>query len=366
VPDEAGLDFAALRSIAEQCEQLFLRTNGKRLPDDVFSQLELATIAILQSWDSPRARTFRSLNLLSGARGTGVTVQGMVFGNLGSLSGAGVAFSRNPWTGANELLVDFKFGAQGEDIVSGLMGIVSHQEFAARIPLAARELSDAAKRLESLYHDMQDIEFTVQEGKLFILQSRSGKRAPLAALKIAVDLVQEKSITPEEALGRVRDIDTGAITIQTILPSEPPLATGISASMGVASGKVALTSEHAIEFAKTSPVILVRETATPDDIRGIGASGGILTVKGARTSHAAVVARQMGKVCIVSCGDLKIDLVRRVCTFPGRDLYEGDYITLDGQSGRVYEGIVRVAVEKPTELIEQLRQWSSDKVMGSQ
>ena len=307
VPDDAGLDFAALRSIAEQYEQVYPRTNGKRLPDDVFSQLELAATAILQSWDSQRARMFRSMNLISGARGTGVTVESMVFGNLGSLSGAGVAFSRNPWTGTNELLVDFKFGAQGEDIVSGLMGVVSHQEFAARIPLAARELSDAAKRLESLYHDMQDIEFTVQEGKLFILQSRAGKRAPLAALKIAVDLVQEKSITPEEALGRVRDIDTEALTVQTISASEPPLAAGISASMGVASGKVALTTEHAIEFAKNAPVILVRETATPDDIEGIGASGGLLTVRGARTSHAAVVARQMGKVCIVSCGDLKID-----------------------------------------------------------
>ena len=334
VPDDAGLDFAALRSIAEQYEQVYPRTNGKRLPDDVFSQLELAATAILQSWDSQRARMFRSMNLISGARGTGVTVESMVFGNLGSLSGAGVAFSRNPWTGTNELLVDFKFGAQGEDIVSGLMGVVSHQEFAARIPLAARELSDAAKRLESLYHDMQDIEFTVQEGKLFILQSRAGKRAPLAALKIAVDLVQEKSITPEEALGRVRDIDTEALTVQTISASEPPLAAGISASMGVASGKVALTTEHAIEFAKNAPVILVRETATPDDIEGIGASGGLLTVRGARTSHAAVVARQMGKVCIVSCGDLKIDRNRRVCSFPGRDLFEGDTITLDGQSGK--------------------------------
>jgi pyruvate,orthophosphate dikinase len=359
VTDDAGLDFAVIRSIAEQYEQLYPRNNGKRLPDDLFLQLERATTAILQSWDNPRARTFRSMNLISGARGTGVTIQAMVFGNLGSLSGAGVAFSRNPWTGANELLVDFKFRAQGEDIVSGLMGVVSHQEFAARIPLAARELSDAAGRLESLYHDMQDIEFTVQEGKLFILQSRSGKRAPLAALKIAVDLVQEKRITPEEALNRVRDIDTGALRVQTILPSEPPLAAGISASMGVASGKIALTSEHAIEFAKNSPVILVRETATPDDIEGIGASLGLLTVRGARTSHAAVVARQMGKVCIVSCGDLKIDHNRRACSFAGHDLFEGDTITLDGQNGQIYAGIVPVVEEKPTELIERLREWRS-------
>ncbi len=360
VPDEAGLDFAAMRTIAEQYEQLYPRTNGKRLPDNVFSQLELATTAILQSWKSPRAQAFRNMNLISGARGTGVTVQAMVFGNLGSLSGAGVAFSRNPWTGVNELLVDFKFGVQGEDIVSGLMGVVSHQEFAARIPLAARELSESAKRLEFLYRDMQDIEFTVQEGKLFILQSRSGKRAPLAALKIAVDFVHENIIAKDEAVGRVRDIDAESISIQTIQTSEPPLATGISASTGVASGKIALAAEHAIELSKNSPVILVRETANPDDIQGIGVSLGILTVRGERTSHAAVVARQMGKVCIVSCGELKIDFTRRVCTFPGCDLYEGDYITLDGGNGQIYSGIVPVIVKKPLELIGELRQWRSD------
>jgi pyruvate,orthophosphate dikinase len=361
VTDEAGLDFAAMRTIADQYEQLYPRTNGKKLPDNVFSQLELATTAIFQSWSSPRALAFRNMNPLSGARGTGVTVQAMVFGNLGTLSGAGVAFSRNPWTGVNELLVDFKFGAQGEDIVSGLMGVVSHREFAARIPLAARELSEAAKRLEFMYRDMQDIEFTVQEGKLFILQSRSGKRAPLAALKIAVDLVHDDIIAKDESVSRVRDIDAESITIQTIQTSEPPIAKGISASMGVASGKIALSAEYAIELSKISAVILVRETANPDDISGIGASQGILTVRGARTSHAAVVARQMGKVCIVSCGDLKIDLSRRVCTFPGHDLYEGDYITLDGENGRIYAGIVPVVVEKPLELIEELSQWRSEK-----
>jgi pyruvate,orthophosphate dikinase len=211
-----------------------------------------------------------------------------------------------------------------------------------------------------MYRDMQDIEFTVQEGKLFILQSRSGKRAPLAALKIAVDLAHENIIAKDDAVSRVRDIDAGAITIQTIITSELPLATGISASTGVTSGKIALTSEHVLELSKNSPVILVRETANPDDIRGIGASHGVLTVRGARTSHAAVVARQMGKVCIVSCGELKIDLTRRACIFPGRDLYEGDYITLDGQSGRIYAGIIPVVAEKPTELIEELRRWSSD------
>ena len=357
VPDESGLDFAALRVIAEQYERLYSRSNGNRLPEDVFTQLELATSAIFHSWHSPRADKFRSMHLVAGARGTGVTVQAMVYGNLGALSGAGVAFSRNPWTGEKNLLVDFRFGGQGEDVVSGDMGAVSQQEFAARIPLAARELSETAQKLESLYRDMQDIEFTVQEGKLYILQSRSGKRAPLAALKIAVDLVGENVIQKDEALDRIREIDPASLTIQNIVTAEAPLATGISASMGVASGKIVLTSERASELGKNSPVILVRETATPDDIQGIGACAGILTAKGARTSHAAVVARQMGKVCIVSCEKMMIDPTRRSCTFPGRVLYEGDGITLDGRTGRVYAGIIPVMTERPTELIEQLLQW---------
>ncbi len=206
---------------------------------------------------------------------------------------------------------------------------------------------------------MQDIEFTVQEGKLFILQSRSGKRAPLAALKIAVDLVHEDVIAKDEAVRRVRDIDAEAITIQTIQTSESPLSYRDFSLHGCCLRKIALTAGHALELSKNSPVILVRETANPDDISGIGASEGILTVRGARTSHAAVVARQMGKVCIVSCGELKIDFNRRVCMFPGYDLYEGDFLTLDGRSGRVYAGTIPVVAEKPTELIKELRQWSS-------
>jgi pyruvate,orthophosphate dikinase len=359
VPEESDLDFTALRAIAEQFERLYPRAGENRLPEDVFTQLELATAAIFHSWHSPRADTFRSMHLVAGARGTGVTVQAMVYGNLGSLSGAGVAFSRNPWTGENNLLVDFRFGAQGEDVVSGEMGAVSQQEFSARIPLAARELSDTARRLEYLYRDMQDIEFTVQEGKLFILQSRSGKRAPLAAMRIAVDLAVEQVIGEDEARDRAGSIDPAALAVQHVATDESPLATGIPASMGVAAGKIALTSERATELGRTSPVILVRETATPDDIRGIGACTGILTAKGARTSHAAVVARQMGKVCIVSCGTLGIDLPRRLCSFPGRVLYEGDDITLDGRTGRVYAGIVPVVTETPAELIEHLRKWKA-------
>jgi len=361
IGDEADLDFVGFRTIAEEFEDLYSRTNGRHLPTDVFDQLERATAAIFDSWENPRAITFRKMNPDFAAKGTGVTIQAMVFGNLGSLSGAGVAFSRNPWTGTNELLVDFKFGAQGEDIVSGHMGVVSHDEFSARIPLAARELSYSATRLETIYNDMQDIEFTVQEGKLYILQCRSGKRAPLAALKIAVEMVKENIIEKKEALYRIRSIDINSLAIQTLETSVKPLAKGISASMGVASGKIALSSERAAELSKTSPVILIRETANPDDISGIASALGILTVRGARTSHAAVVARQMGKVCIVSCDDMKIDQEHRKVIFSGHELYEGDLITIDGSSGSIYAGIINTSTKKPIELIKEIKSWGYGK-----
>jgi len=360
VSDGALLDFASLREIAEHYERLYSRTNGQKFPEDPYLQLELAVTAVLRSWDSPRARRFREMNLVRGSRGTAVTIQAMVFGNMGLLSGAGVAFSRNPWTGSGELLVDFRFGAQGEDVVSGELGAATRQEFAAKIPLAARELQDIARRLETHYGDMQDIEFTVQEGKLFILQSRPGKRSPLAALQIAVDLAQEEIIAVPDALGLLEGIDIGDITIQQVMTENPPLATGISASGGVASGKVVLSPERAVELAEESPVILVRETASPDDIAGISASAGLLAARGARTSHAAVVARQMGKVCIVECSAMAIDYNRKVCRFPGHDVYEGDTITLDGQSGAVYNGTVEIRSEKPTVLISQIETWKKE------
>lgn len=358
--DEDRPDFSSLREIAEEYERRNSRLNGQGNPADLNKQLELAVTAVLRSWNSSRAGKFREMNLIQSSRGTSVTIQAMVFGNTDFLSGAGIAFSRNPWTGANNILVDFRFGAQGEDVVSGEFGAASQQEFVSKIPQAARELQEIARKLESCYGDMQDIEFTVQEGKLFILQSRSGKRAPLAALRIAADLVKEEIITIPDALRLLNGIDMGAITIQQVLTQDPPLASGISASFGIASGKVALSPEMAVEMAKDSPVILVRETASPDDIVGISVSLGLLTIRGARTSHATVVARQMGKVCIVGCSALMIDLERRICKFPGHDVYEGEMITLDGQAGTVYEGVIGVRSEKPVDLISQIDRWREE------
>lgn len=351
--DESDLDFSGLREIAEQYERLHRRRRIQGSPTDPYAQLEMAVIAVIRSWNSTRARKFREIDLFPNARGTAVTIQTMIFGNLGFSSGAGVAFSRNPWTGAKEMLVDFRFRAQGEEIVSGESGTDPRQSLALRMPDVARELNGIARKLEAGFGDMQDIEFTVQEGRIFILQSRAGKRAPLAAVRIAADLVDEGRISIPDALRLLDGVDIESIIILQQVPSEnnPLLARGLSASAGIVSGRVALSPEHAIEMAETSPVILVRETASPDDIAGISAAAGLLTGRGARTSHATVIARQMGKVCIVGCSHLKIDPHRRVCIFPGHEIHEGDMITLDGQEGAVYEGVLQVRSEKPVDLL---------------
>jgi|SRR5271157_764191 len=357
ITDEAELDFNSLKLLTENYEQIIQRDGGQQFPENVFDQLRTATTAVLQSWKSPRAENFRKMNLVRGVRGTAVTVQAMVYGNLGLHSGAGVAFSRNPWTGDKELLLDFKLGAQGEDVVSGNQGAATQREMIAVMPEVYRDLQGFATKLEQYFHDMQDIEFTVQEGRLYILQSRGGKRGPYAALKIAVDMVEEGLITPRDALGRLREIDVDSIVVQRLQTSEPPIGSGVSASSGVASGKIALTTEQAQSSSSTGPVILVRETASPDDIPGIGSALGLLTARGARTSHAALVARQMGKVCIVNCTDLAIDLRYHRCRIGDVTLHEGDTITLDGSTGKIYNGQAPASFEKPKALLKKVRQW---------
>jgi len=356
VPDETELDAGTLKGLVTEYDELFLEGTRRRFPEDVGEQLELAVKAVLRSWRSPRAESFRRLNLVKGVRGTAVTVQAMVFGNMGQHSGAGVAFTRNPSTGENEPLIDFKLGVQGEDVVSGDAAPSAQLELGDVMPEAHRELLAAGHKLEVHFKDMQDIEFTVQEGRLYLLQSRSGKRAPLAALRIAVELCQEGLISPEEALCRLKDVETEAILVQKVVTDEPPLGMGVSASTGVASGRAALTVEMAERYAAEG-TILVRETANPDDISGIAASAGILAARGARTSHAAVVARQMGKVCIVNCPGLEVDISGGRLRLGERDLREGDVLTLDGNTGAVYAGKVEVTYEKPLRLLAVVRDW---------
>ena len=360
VPDEVELDAYSLKQLCDEYEKEFSLVAGENFPRDVYSQLELAALGVIRSWSAPRALAFRKMNLVNGVKGTAVTVQCMVYGNLGSRSGAGVAFTRNPWKGDNELVIDFKFGAQGEDVVSGDQAATTQDEFRASMPAAYDQLSGIGKTLELHFHDMQDIEFTVQEGDLFILQTRIGKRSPYAALVIAVNMVIEGILTSSDALWMLRDVDIDSIAIRKIRSRDYPIALGVPASSGVASGKIALSNERAAQEAgEGNDVILVSETASPDDLPGIHMARGLLTARGARTSHAAVVARQLGKICVVNCTSLEIDLPRHRCTIGSQELREGETITIDGNTGRVYLGEMEVVLEKPSDLIDLVHSWEN-------
>ena len=360
--DERELDFQGLRTLCQNYSALYSSKEERQCLSDGMRQLECAAVAVIRSWMTPRAVDFRRLQQVEESIGTAVTVQAMVFGNMGSSSGAGVAFTRNPWSGTKELLADFRFGAQGEDVVSGSRSASTQAELAERLPEVYRELLQIGSRLEEHFHDMQDIEFTVQEGRLFILQNRAGRRSPLAALRIAVELCQDGIITQEEALGRLDGIDPGAIELQSVHAAEPPVAYGISASGGVATGSISFSAERAVRDSVDGRVILVRETASPDDITGIDASAGILTAHGARTSHAAVVARQMGKVCVVNCTDLTIEPGKHRCSIRESVFHEGDLISIDGNSGAVYRGKVDIVRQKPDDLIATIERWRTEAI----
>ncbi len=358
VPDEAELDAASLRNLCGEYERHHLEmAGGAAFPEDARTQILTAVVAVIRSWMSPRAEAFRRIHPVSDVRGTAVVVQAMVFGNMGTDSGAGVAFTRNPWSGENEFLLDFKFGAQGEDVVSGEQAGVSCREFAGRMPAVYQDLTRIGRMLETHFGDMQDIEFTVQKGVLYILQSRAGKRTPLAALRIAVEACSEGILSRDQARALLDDVDIDAITLQKVVADEPPLGAGVSASTGVAAGSIAFSSDRAEQMSIGGPVILVRETASTDDLPGISASDGFLVARGARTSHAAVVARQMGKVCIVNCTGLAIDERRRRCTLGGHELHEGDIVTLDGETGHVYRGTAGILRERPDALLAAVRAW---------
>lgn len=361
VPDEAELDTASLRALAGQFERVHVDA-GEPFPASPEEQLTACTEAVLASWGGPRAEAFRRLGLAGEARGTAVTVQAMVFGNLGSSSGAGVAFTRNPWSGHPGLLLDFRFGAQGEEVVSGEQSGLDQLAFARVMPEQFDELARIGARLERYYGDMQDMEFTIEEGRLFVLQSRAGRRSPMAALQIAVDFVDEGVIDSERAIAQLSEIDLDGIRIRRVAGGGEPIGAGTPASGGVASGAIAFTGERAESEAATGGVILVRPTASPDDIAGIHAAAGLLVARGGRTSHAAVVARQLGKVCVVNCRDLAIDLDRHRCTIGETVLREGSVISIDGDTGRVYRGVVAVNEQQPLPLLDRVRGWSAGRI----
>jgi len=354
------LDTDALREIAVATLAHYEVATGKPFREDPMGQLTATIKAVLQSWSSERAQSYRKLNGIDDTAGTAVTIQAMVFGNAGPASGSGVGFTRNPSDGANALYVDYLPNAQGEDVVAGRRNALGAADLARRVPHAYSDLLSRREVLERAFGDMQDFEFTVEDGRLFMLQCRTGKRTPLAALRIAHDLVAEGLIDPQTALAHLDHVDIDAIETTQLTPdsSQHPLAHGVPASTGVVVGAIVLDPARAAEIKSHGmPVILVREHAETADIAVVALSGGLITRFGARTSHAAVVARQLGKVCLVGCETLTIDPSQRSCRFGETVINEGDIISVDGGLGTVYAGAISVEHRKPRELLGELRRW---------
>ena len=322
--------------------------NGEEFPQDVNEQLMGAVKAVFRSWDNPRANVYRRMNDIPSDWGTAVNIQTMVFGNMGDTSGTGVAFTRNPSTGEKGIYGEYLINAQGEDVVAGVRTPQPIAKLAEDLPECYKEFIEIAHRLENHYKDMQDMEFTIQEGKLYFLQTRNGKRTAPAAIKIACDLVDEGMITPEEAVLRIdaKSLDQllHPMFDQEALAQGEVIGEALPASPGAAAGKIYFTAEDAKKAGKGGKgerVILVRLETTPEDIEGMVASQGVLTVRGGMTSHAAVVARGMGTCCVSGCGDIAIDEHAKVFTLHGETFHEGDYISLDGTTGKIYKGDIK-------------------------
>ena len=322
--------------------------NGEEFPQDPKVQLMEAVKAVFRSWDNPRAIVYRRMNDIPGDWGTAVNVQSMVFGNMGETSGTGVAFTRNPSTGEKGIYGEYLINAQGEDVVAGVRTPQPISKLAEDLPECYAQFMELAMKLENHYRDMQDMEFTIQEGKLFFLQTRNGKRTAPAAIQIACDLVDEGMITPEEAVLRIEAKSLDQLLHPTFDPAAlkagEVIGSALPASPGAAAGKVYFTADDAKEAGmggRGERVILVRLETSPEDIEGMHASQGILTVRGGMTSHAAVVARGMGTCCVSGCGEIKIDEEAKEFTLGGYTFHEGDYISLDGSTGKIYKGDIK-------------------------
>ncbi|WP_294775228.1 pyruvate, phosphate dikinase [uncultured Eubacterium sp.] len=342
---DVELTAADLKELATQFKAEYKKQLGSDFPSDPVEQLKLAIEAVFRSWDNPRANVYRRDNDIPYSWGTAVNVMPMVFGNLNNQSGTGVAFTRDPATGENKLMGEFLINAQGEDVVAGVRTPMPIAQMEQEFPEAYAEFIKVCETLENHYHDMQDMEFTVENKKLYMLQCRNGKRTAPAALKIACDLVDEGHKTPAEAVAMIdpRNLDT-LLHPQfdaAALKAATPMGKGLGASPGAACGKVVFTAEDAeVWNERGEKVILVRLETSPEDITGMKAAQGILTVRGGMTSHAAVVARGMGTCCVSGCGDINMDEENKKFTLAGKEFHEGDYISIDGSTGNIYDGII--------------------------
>ena len=363
VKQDVELTADDLKELANEFKAEYKDKIGEDFPDDPKEQLMGAIKAVFRSWDNPRANVYRRDNDIPYSWGTAVNVQSMAFGNMGDDCGTGVAFTRDPATGEKGLFGEFLTNAQGEDVVAGVRTPMKIAEMEQKFPEAFEEFKKVCKTLEEHYRDMQDMEFTVEHGKLYMLQTRNGKRTAQAALKIACDLVDEKMRTEEEAVLMIdpRNLDT-LLHPQfdtKALKEAKPIGKGLGASPGAACGKVVFTAEDAVKMKeKKEKVILVRLETSPEDITGMKAAQGILTVRGGMTSHAAVVARGMGECCVSGCGDIIMDEAKKQFTLGGKTYHEGDVISIDGTTGNIYDGAIKTVDAKIAGEFGRVMEWA--------
>ncbi|MFO0701899.1 MAG: pyruvate, phosphate dikinase [Nitrospira sp.] len=356
VSHETQLDAGALRDLVGRFKSLVKEETGKDFPDNPQDQLRMAINAVFSSWNGARAITYRRLNGIPEHWGTAVNVVAMVFGNMGDTSGTGVAFTRDPNTGEHKFFGECLMNAQGEDVVAGIRTPLPVSALAKNVPAAYKDLEHTYRKLEKHYRDMLDLEFTIQEGKLYMLQTRVGKRTGISAVRIAVEMVKEGLITKREAVQRVSP-DQLAQYLYPIFDSKvesgsTPLGKGLPAGPGAAAGKIALTPDRAVEMkASGQRVVLVREETSPDDIHGMNAATGFLTARGGMTSHAAVVARQMGKVCVAGCEAVQVIDAQSV-RIGSKVFHEGDYLSVNGSTGNVYDGDVPVVESEIIQVVQ--------------
>src|SRR5271168_4269939 len=363
---DTGLDAKALKEVIADYKKVVKQHTKHDFPQDSHDQLIMARDAVFRSWQNDRAKHYRRINSIPDDLGTAVNVQAMVFGNLGDTSGTGVGFTRNPAIGNKEFYGEFLMNAQGEDVVSGVRTPVPILELEKIMPDVYRQLREITTRLEKHYRDMQDFEFTIQEGKLYMLQTRNGKRTGLAAVRIAIQMVNEGLITKNEAIFRVEPNQLYDFLVPRLDEKKAKvevLATGLPASPGAAVGQIVFTADEAVKKAghgsKRNPVILVRAETTPEDIQGMEVAAGILTSRGGMTSHAAVVTRGMGKCCVAGAGDIQVDERAREMRVKGQVFKEGDWISLDGTTGRVIKGKLNTLDPSPDDPeLQKFMEWA--------
>ena len=368
VKEDIDLTAENLKELVEEFKELIKKEKKTEFPQDPLKQLNMAKDAVFASWNNKRAINYRKINKIPEHWGTAVNIQAMVFGNMGSDSGTGVGFTRNPATGKKEIYGEYLLNAQGEDVVAGIRTPQPFSKLKEEMPEVYQELVEIVQRLEEHYKDVQDFEFTIEKGKLYLLQTRTGKRTTQAAVKIACDMVEEELFGKEEALMRIEAGQLEQLLHRRIDPNAEVevLAAGLPASPGAATGTVVFTADRAVGLAQDGrKIILVRKETSPEDIHGMAVAQGILTARGGMTSHAAIVSRGMGKCCVAGCEAIKVEEKKGMFTVNGLVFKEGDFITLDGTTGRVIKGKVPTLEPEPSHEFKKLMEWADEiRILG--